>query len=146
MNSIKEMLKEISENKELEKLGKMFQNSKIFGVSNIRNPRNVKIESPDNKKLKKFDYLIDMADSLIKTYYDKDKNLILDLSKIDDKDYISALKMVSDKLFGSLKEISEKKKDDPCWDGYQQLGTKTKNGKEVPNCVPEKEKKSKKKK
>ena len=29
-----------------------------------------------------------------------------------------------------------KKKDDPCWDGYVQAGTKTKDGKEVPNCVP----------
>lgn len=25
---------------------------------------------------------------------------------------------------------------DPCWDGYIQVGTKEKNGKEVPNCVP----------
>lgn len=25
----------------------------------------------------------------------------------------------------------------PCWPGYKQVGTKTKNGKEVPNCVPE---------
>ena len=24
----------------------------------------------------------------------------------------------------------------PCWDGYEQIGTKKKNGKEVPNCVP----------
>ena len=24
----------------------------------------------------------------------------------------------------------------PCWDGYEQYGTKMKNGKEVPNCVP----------
>jgi len=24
----------------------------------------------------------------------------------------------------------------PCWKGYRQLGTKMKNGKEVPNCVP----------
>ena len=24
----------------------------------------------------------------------------------------------------------------PCWDGYEQIGTKTKNGKKVPNCVP----------
>ena len=28
--------------------------------------------------------------------------------------------------------------ENPCWDGYQQVGTKTKNGKEVPNCVPKK--------
>lgn len=25
--------------------------------------------------------------------------------------------------------------EDPCWDGYKQLGTKEKNGKTVPNCV-----------
>jgi len=25
----------------------------------------------------------------------------------------------------------------PCWNGYRQIGTKKKNGKEVPNCVPE---------
>ena len=24
----------------------------------------------------------------------------------------------------------------PCWDGYQQIGMKTKNGKKVPKCVP----------
>jgi hypothetical protein len=24
----------------------------------------------------------------------------------------------------------------PCWTGYKQLGTKTKDGKQVPNCVP----------
>lgn len=25
---------------------------------------------------------------------------------------------------------------DPCWNGYKQIGTKTKNNKKVPNCVP----------
>ena len=30
----------------------------------------------------------------------------------------------------------KKKKGDPCWKGYVQVGTKMKNGKEVPNCVP----------
>jgi len=30
----------------------------------------------------------------------------------------------------------EKDSDDPCWSGYVQLGTKMKDGKEVPNCVP----------
>ena len=29
--------------------------------------------------------------------------------------------------------------DDPCWDGYEMIGMKKKNGKEVPNCVPKKE-------
>ena len=29
-----------------------------------------------------------------------------------------------------------KKGEDPCWDGYEQVGMKDKNGKKVPNCVP----------
>lgn len=32
------------------------------------------------------------------------------------------------------KEVSED--DDPCWKNYKMVGTKKKNGKEVPNCVP----------
>lgn len=32
--------------------------------------------------------------------------------------------------------IKENKDDNPCWDGYKQIGMKTKDGKEVPNCVP----------
>lgn len=36
---------------------------------------------------------------------------------------------------------SNKKKDDPCWKGYHQLGMKIKAGKKVPDCVPETEKK-----
>lgn len=33
--------------------------------------------------------------------------------------------------------LDEKKKDDdPCWDNYEQVGMKKKDGKEVPNCVP----------
>jgi len=30
----------------------------------------------------------------------------------------------------------EKDDDDPCWEGYVQVGTKMKDGKEVPKCVP----------
>jgi hypothetical protein len=29
-------------------------------------------------------------------------------------------------------------KDNPCWKGYEPVGTKMKDGKEVPNCVPKK--------
>ena len=29
---------------------------------------------------------------------------------------------------------------DPCWKGFEMVGTKNKNGKEVPNCVPKKKK------
>ncbi len=37
---------------------------------------------------------------------------------------------------------SDKKSNDPCWDGYKKVGMKDKGGKEVPNCIPEKKKKS----
>lgn len=36
----------------------------------------------------------------------------------------------------ALREAAE---DDPCWDGYEQVGMKEKDGKQVPNCVPKKE-------
>jgi hypothetical protein len=39
-----------------------------------------------------------------------------------------------------LSEISKKMKGkDPCWDDYKMIGTKMKNGKPVPNCVPKEE-------
>lgn len=34
-------------------------------------------------------------------------------------------------------ELDEMKDKDPCWKGYEMIGKKKKNGKEVPNCVPE---------
>lgn len=40
--------------------------------------------------------------------------------------------------FENGRPINEgKESDDPCWDNYKQVGMKKKNGKEVPNCVPE---------
>ena len=36
-----------------------------------------------------------------------------------------------------LSEIGKKKESDPCWNGYVQLGVMDKNGKKVPNCIPE---------
>lgn len=36
----------------------------------------------------------------------------------------------------SFKEYLEEMKNDPCWKDYEMVGTKKKNGKEVPNCVP----------
>jgi hypothetical protein len=39
-------------------------------------------------------------------------------------------------LPSSLKEAKKMKGKDPCWKGYEMVGTKKKGGKEVPNCVP----------
>ena len=35
--------------------------------------------------------------------------------------------------------------DNPCWEGYEQVGTKELDGKTVPNCVPIKQQQSKEK-
>jgi len=35
--------------------------------------------------------------------------------------------------------IPLKEMENPCWKGYEMVGTKTKDGREVPNCVPVKE-------
>ena len=35
--------------------------------------------------------------------------------------------------YTSLTQVNE---SDPCWDGYEMIGMKKKDGKEVPNCVP----------
>jgi hypothetical protein len=55
---------------------------------------------------------------------------IVDSLGIDKKE----LAKMSSKLKTTLESLNE---EDPCWKGYQQIGMKTKNGKEVPNCVPE---------
>jgi hypothetical protein len=39
---------------------------------------------------------------------------------------------------GSNEEEISEMKNDPCWRGYEMVGKKMKNGKEVPNCVPKK--------
>ena len=36
-----------------------------------------------------------------------------------------------------IKEEKKMKGEDPCWKGYQMVGTKKKGSREVPNCVPE---------
>jgi hypothetical protein len=36
-----------------------------------------------------------------------------------------------------LDEAEKMKGDDPCWKNYEMIGMKNKNGKKVPNCVPE---------
>ena len=47
-------------------------------------------------------------------------------------DYLDA---AADYVDSGEHDIGEEK--DPCWTGYKQVGMKKKNGKEVPNCVPE---------
>ena len=39
---------------------------------------------------------------------------------------------------GEAKKSLKNPKDNPCWDGYEPVGTKRVKGKTVPNCVPKK--------
>ena len=48
----------------------------------------------------------------------------------------SEVKSYKGKLAEKLKSKKVKEDDDPCWDDYEMIGMKKKNGKEVPNCVP----------
>lgn len=49
------------------------------------------------------------------------------------------------KKFRDISEASKMKGKDPCWKGYEMVGTKEKGGKTVPNCVPTNEEKEFKK-
>jgi hypothetical protein len=40
---------------------------------------------------------------------------------------------------GQILPNGEYEFDLPCWDGYEQYGTKIMDGREVPNCIPIKE-------
>jgi hypothetical protein len=52
------------------------------------------------------------------------------------------LKPISDILNWCMKKTSQytTEDSDPCWDNYEQVGMKEKNGRQVPNCVPKKKK------
>jgi len=41
-------------------------------------------------------------------------------------------------MFNAEHPIAIDEKEGPCWKGYEMVGMKMKNGKEVPNCVPKK--------
>ncbi len=40
-------------------------------------------------------------------------------------------------MANSSKSEKQSNQDDPCWKGYEQVGMKDKDGKQVPNCVPQ---------
>ena len=54
------------------------------------------------------------------------------------KEYLERLKKRTKELNENILSYSEfiTEKKGPCWAGYKQVGTKKKNGRVVPNCVP----------
>ena len=82
-------------------------------------------------------------------WWDEDVNEAIEDGFLDPRDlhgsaldYAKHIGLIKEsKKSYSFKRILEAKKKgskskDPCWKGYEQVGTKTKDGKEVPNCVP----------
>jgi len=73
---------------------------------------------------------IELGDTLLETYITEvtEDGVVIHVDE-------SALKM----LINAKKQINEglkDPKDNPCWRGYHPVGTKKKNGRTVPNCVP----------
>ena len=93
--------------------------------TNLRKALGAKI--PRSEKIKQFKAIFGWYDQ-------KTADMIFD--KIES---MSESKLFSKDWWGNTLSLGEDKKDadDPCWKGYRQYGMKKKNGKEVPNCVPE---------
>lgn len=77
-------------------------------------------------------------------YYDRDSDIYLSDEEMNyhrnpEKQAESILHIKTSSYVQKIAESEEKNDDNPCWDGYKMVGTKKKNGKEVPNCVPEDE-------
>ena len=56
--------------------------------------------------------------------------------KVGDAEVIeeeTGVKVRDQKKFGKVVNLAD---EDPCWDGYEMIGWKEKNGERVPNCVP----------
>ena len=74
---------------------------------------------------------VDQAAAICNSYYDKDK-----MSKITD----TASKVMASVNFNTkYRGINLAGLEDACWEGYEPIGTKDMDGREVPNCVPIKE-------
>jgi hypothetical protein len=72
------------------------------------------------------------AYAVCKSTYDKDK-----MSKIKDTSAKVMASVAYNTKYRGINLLAEA--GDPCWDGYEQYGTKDMDGREVPNCIPIKE-------
>lgn len=71
----------------------------------------------------------DQAAAICYGYWRKDK-----MSKIKDTKEKVMAKVAYDTDFRGINLAEDG--DGPCWSGYEQIGTKELDGREVPNCVP----------
>ena len=83
--------------------------------------------------------------------FETDSNIVVRKGELSQELQKLQIKDIGEKLYQvaqhieSLKKTNEvevrhgenKQDEDPCWEGYKQLGMKEKDGKSVPNCVPD---------
>ena len=72
--------------------------------------------------------------AVCKSYYDRDK-----MSKITDTKTKVMARVAFDSKFAGIRLAEGDGLEGACWDGYEAIGTKILDGREVPNCVPIKE-------
>jgi hypothetical protein len=75
----------------------------------------------------------EQAAAICYSYWRKDK-----MSKIKDTSTKVMARVAYDTDFKGINLFAEPG-DDPCWEGYEQYGTKNVDGREVPNCIPVKD-------
>jgi len=78
-------------------------------------------------------YEVEQATAICISYYDKDK-----MSKVTDTMGKVMARIVYDTNFRGI-NLAPEGEEGPCWDGYEQYGTKELDGRTVPNCIPIKE-------
>ena len=71
-----------------------------------------------------------IAAAICNSYYDKDK-----MSKIKDTSEKVMASVVYNTKFRGI-NLQAAGLEDACWAGYEAIGTKDMDGREVPNCVP----------
>ena len=72
----------------------------------------------------------DQAAAVCYSYWRKDK-----MNKIKDTSAKVMARVKFDSDFRGI-NLSQTNLEEPCWDGYEQYGTKELDGREVPNCIP----------
>jgi hypothetical protein len=75
---------------------------------------------------------VEQAAAICISTYDRDK---MKKIKSTDKKVMARIKYDTNFRGINLAPL-EKGPNDPCWENYVQVGTKTVDGREVPNCVP----------
>ena len=74
------------------------------------------------------------AAAICYSYWRKDK-----MKKITDTKEKVMARIKYDADFRGINLLAEPSLEDACWEGYEAIGTKILDGREVPNCVPIKE-------